>query len=143
MIIAKDKIPEQDQTGEHRRAFYLLMAITLGSVLVISRYLEPSRVPVLCFFRLMTGLPCLTCGMTRAFHAISLGYFWEAIEYHPLSPLVYGLMLFHCLVAILRFSGWRFHLLVIRSPGKRMVYVSLTLLFVCWIARLFALATTQ
>jgi len=81
--------------------------------------------------------------MTRAFHAISLGYFWEAIEYHPLGPLFYGLMLFHCLVAILRFSGWGFRLLVIRSPVKLMAYASLTLLVVCWIARLFALATTQ
>jgi hypothetical protein len=143
MIIAKDKIPKQTQAGEHSGVFYLRMAIILGGVLFTSRYLEPSQLPIICLFRLITGLPCLTSGMTRAFHAISLGHFWEAVGYHPLSPLFYGLTLFHCLVALLRFLGWRRRLLAMQSPVKLMAYGSLTLLFVCWVARLFALATVQ
>jgi hypothetical protein len=140
MLIAKDKMPQQARAGEHSRGFYLRMAIILGSVLVASRYLEPSRLPVVCVFRLATGLPCLTCGMTRAFHAISLGHFGEAIGYHPLSPIFYGLTVFHCLVACFRFLGWRLHPLTAQEPTRLMVYGSLTLLFTCWVARLFAIA---
>lgn len=42
--------------------------------------------PVLCLFRLVSGVPCAGCGMTRAFVAIAHGELPAAIVYNPLSP---------------------------------------------------------
>jgi hypothetical protein len=45
----------------------------------------------LCALRRTTGLPCLTCGMTRSFCALGRGDLREAFGYHPLGPIVYVL----------------------------------------------------
>ncbi len=42
-----------------------------------------------CTFKTMLGLPCLSCGMTRAFAALSHGQLALAWSYNKLSPLVY------------------------------------------------------
>lgn len=49
--------------------------------------------PVHCLFKLVTGIPCMTCGMTRAcLHALRLD-FSGAFYYHPLWPAVPPLFL--------------------------------------------------
>ena len=138
MAIVHNGVREQNRASVHSRVFYLRMAITLGSVLVASRYLDPDRLPVICAFRLVTGLPCMTCGMTRAFHAISLGQLGVALEYHPLGPVFYCLTVFYFVFASFRFLGWRVRLLAIQEPVRLMVYGSLGLLFACWMVRLLA-----
>jgi hypothetical protein len=42
----------------------------------------------ICQFRRLTGLPCPTCGVTRALAMLAKGEWRCAIAYHPLSPLV-------------------------------------------------------
>jgi hypothetical protein len=124
------------QVADRPRPFYLAMALALGSVLLASRFLEPPRAVNVCFFNLVTGLPCMTCGLTRAFHAISLGNLRDALAYHPLSLFLYGLTAFHFLVACLRLLGWRARLLRTPHPVRAMVFGTLGLLFVSWIPRL-------
>ena len=41
----------------------------------------------ICPFRALTGLPCLTCGMTHAWAAFLSGHFRQAFQYHPCFPL--------------------------------------------------------
>jgi len=44
--------------------------------------------PIVCPFRLMTGLPCPTCGLTRAFCFLAHGQIAESLQYHWLgAPL--------------------------------------------------------
>jgi len=45
----------------------------------------------ICLLRRATGLPCPTCGLTRAFYAMGRGAVGEAFEAHPLGPLVFVL----------------------------------------------------
>jgi len=45
----------------------------------------------ICVLRRATGLPCPTCGLTRAFYAMGRGAVGEAFEAHPLGPLVFVL----------------------------------------------------
>lgn len=41
----------------------------------------------ICPFRALTGLPCLTCGMTHAWAAFLSGHIRPAFQYHPCFPL--------------------------------------------------------
>lgn len=45
--------------------------------------------PVLCVSRLLFGIPCAGCGLTRAFVALGHGDLDVAIAFNPLSPLLY------------------------------------------------------
>ena len=52
--------------------------------------IEPSESSawIFCPFRLLTGLPCPMCGMTRAIASLLRGRWSDAIGFHALSPLV-------------------------------------------------------
>jgi hypothetical protein len=62
----------------------LLRTVVLGSVLGGSYALYPYCLagPILCPFRLMTGLPCPTCGLTRAFCFVAHGRVSESLAFH-------------------------------------------------------------
>lgn len=66
-------------------------AFLTGPVLLASA-LVPSLAagPVTCLFRLLTGLPCPTCGMTHAFVALGHGDAARAVEWNAASPLVFA-----------------------------------------------------
>ena len=140
MSIAGGHVAARKQVVVGRsRPFYLAMVVVLGGVLLGSRLVEPSWLPSFCLFNMMTGLPCPSCGMTRAFHAISLGHFREATMYHSLGLLFYGLTIFHFIVACCRFLGWRSRLLRMQDPVRVMAYGTLGLLLVYWVPRLLGL----
>ncbi len=42
-----------------------------------------------CPILALTGVPCPSCGMTRAFTALVQGHFDQAIAYHLLSPAIF------------------------------------------------------
>ena len=46
----------------------------------------------ICLLKRLTGIPCMTCGMTRSFCAISRGRLAEAVRFHPLGPVVYAML---------------------------------------------------
>lgn len=62
-----------------------------GMVLAIS-LMTGDRMPVLCLFRRITGLPCPTCGSTRAALAALDGRPLDAISLNPLLPLAFALL---------------------------------------------------
>ena len=128
----------RDRASRRPRIFYLVMALALGGILLASRPLEPSRLPNVCLPDMLAGIPWITSGLTRGFHAISLGQVRTALAYHPLSPLLYGMAIFHLLLACLRLLGWRTRLLRIPNPVQAMLWGTIGLLFVFWIPRVLA-----
>jgi hypothetical protein len=71
-------------------AFVILFP--LGLLLVQAMPEDP---PTVCLFRLVTHLECPTCGMTRAFRAMSRLDVREATGYNPLGPPLFaGAVLF-------------------------------------------------
>jgi len=84
---------------------------------------------------MLLGIPCITSGLTRAFHAISLGQFGAALAHHPLSLLLYGVTILHLLVACLRLLGWETRLIKISNPVQAMIWATIGLLFLFWIPR--------
>lgn len=61
------------------------LAVILGSILV--RGAEGIPLPP-CLFREITGMSCLTCGLTRSLEAASQGLLQAAFQFHLLGPFV-------------------------------------------------------
>ena len=123
------------QDESRRYSTYLLMVATLGGILVTSRFLDPTTLPELCLFKLITGFDCMFCGLTRAFHEISLGNFQEAISYHPLAPLVYLLVVFHLVIASMRLMGLNYPRVVKKPNTTKMFHATFVLFTLFWILR--------
>lgn len=73
----------------------LLMAL-LGCLTILASFLYAQwseSGPVLCPLRLVTGLPCPACGLTRSFCAIAKGEWWHALAFHVLGPPLFLLLL--------------------------------------------------
>jgi len=90
-----------------------------GGILLLAAVLPPSWVlsgPPLCPFRLLTGLPCPGCGLTRSVVSFLHGDVAGAIAFHPLGPLVVAALALAVLVgplsAQLHARGW--------APGVRL-----------------------
>lgn len=85
----------QDGTTAPRAGGAVLVVAGVGA-LAAARLLTPGQVldgPVLCPFRLLTGIPCPTCGMTRSWVHTAHGQWAEAVSQHPLGPAVMLLVL--------------------------------------------------
>ncbi|MGI8593385.1 MAG: DUF2752 domain-containing protein [Solirubrobacteraceae bacterium] len=78
-----------------------LCAATLGAAAcgALARGEDLSSGPVLCPFRLVTGLPCPFCGMTRSLLALGQGDLGASVRLHPLGPV---------LVVVAVLGLWRF-----------------------------------
>lgn len=69
----------------------LAVVAATGAVLLLSRLLPPmDHGPVLCLFRALSGLPCPSCGMTRAFIALGHGNVPGALHFNIASPAIYA-----------------------------------------------------
>jgi hypothetical protein len=82
-------------------------AVAVGAVAGNDAAVGPDG-PVLCPFRLLTGLPCPFCGMTRSLLALGRGDVAASIALHPLGPAV-------ALLAVL--GLWRFVRPAVRRRG--------------------------
>ena len=67
---------------EIRRRLEILGALLLIGALISVLHLLGARI---CLFRRLTGLPCLTCGTSRAFAALLRGDLADAFSIQPLA----------------------------------------------------------
>ena len=63
------------------------IAVALASLLI---WTPETLVPVKCTFRDLTGLSCLTCGLTRSLHALARGDLLASVRYHLLGPVLFA-----------------------------------------------------
>jgi len=82
-----------------------------GAFLLAGAAVLPLDAPPLslfpCPFRLATGLPCLACGCTHAFHFFVRGQFGAALLSSPLGTLLALACAFHLCWTALRLAGLR------------------------------------
>ncbi len=82
--------------AEHVGVMIPCLAIIVASFLFTPSDLEERRgvakLMPQCMFKKMTGLPCPSCGMSRAFCSISRGRIADAFDYNPLSMLLYPII---------------------------------------------------
>jgi hypothetical protein len=82
--------------AEHVGVMIPCLAIIVASFLLAPSDLEERRGVVKlmpqCMFKKVTGLPCPSCGMSRAFCSISRRRIADAFGYNPLSMLLYPII---------------------------------------------------
>ena len=130
---------EQGQKRANARTTWVVLTGILGASLLLPLPGPGGSIghlPSVCPFYNLTGLPCPGCGLTRAFVCLGHGRWHEALHWHPLGWLVYGV----CLLLWLR-SGlflWRGVLLWPLPPltAARLGWGSATLLLLAGIARI-------
>lgn len=100
-----------------RRRIVLVISIFLGIGILslLSNFFFQRSI---CLFHNIFGIPCPTCGMTRAYLHLFHGDFKMALYYHPLFFLVPILL-------------WSF------LYSRRLFYLCATIFFLFWIYRMF------
>jgi hypothetical protein len=85
---------------ESRNSFYwprlLALGLLAGTLLLPLLAFDWVTAPgslVLCPLRAVTGVPCPSCGLTRALAHLERGHWAAAIRFHPFAPLVFLLVL--------------------------------------------------
>jgi hypothetical protein len=63
---------------------------SLPALLAVSYFFNPGSLQgtPICVFKITLGLPCLGCGLTRAFSSMADLHFSAAIQHHFLSPVI-------------------------------------------------------
>lgn len=111
----------------------------LAAVLVCARLADPSRpLPFeVCGFKHLTGLPCPTCGLTRALcHAVR-GDWTESVAYHPAGPLLaLAILAWMLWSATEAYRGQPFQEALRGRIGHALLVAGAALSLVAWIARL-------
>jgi hypothetical protein len=81
--------------NDSERAFVRARLLAAGAalaVLAVSYVYAPyaSDGPIVCLLRGFVGIPCPSCGLTRAFCALAHLELREALRYHALSPILFA-----------------------------------------------------
>jgi len=82
------------------RATWLATAIVTGGALVPPAWAAAG--PPLCPFRLLTGLPCPGCGLSRSLVSLLHGDLAAAVFFHPLGPVAAGVLLALAIIELRR-----------------------------------------
>ncbi len=91
--------------------------------------------PETCPVKVMLGLPCPGCGLTRSFAAMSAGEVMVAYGYNAMGPVIYVL----CLLQLPYFVGCRTGLVPKEQLDRRIRPILWTVVIgflVCWTIRI-------
>ena len=94
-----------------RMGLGLALAAAVGSILL---WQSAGTLLPACLFREITGVSCLTCGLTRSLEAASHGNVLAALRFHLLGPFILAGMVMACIGFVAeafagRSLGWFSH----------------------------------
>jgi hypothetical protein len=118
----------------HRAGRLHLFAVGVLSFVVVTIWdpvTQPG--PKCCLMRLLFGLPCPLCGMTRAMSLCVRGRFWEASVFHPLAVPTFVLALGLCVKWAAEFAAARRLDVALTRPWRRAVHAAVfVVLLAAW-----------
>jgi len=91
------EVSTADMAGLRKRAFWAIVAAACAASLIVARCLEPDRrglgthaqlTSCPCIFRVFTGIPCPTCGMTTSFAHMTRLEVKDAFVVQPFGALL-------------------------------------------------------
>lgn len=96
-----------------------------------------SLIPVTCTFRELTGLSCLTCGMTRSLHALAHGDVSGSVNYHLMGPVLFAAAILFAGIWGAEAALGRTFRLPFAPSGKRMIAGTIAVVWIgYWIVRI-------
>ena len=90
------------------------LSVSLLSLSVAAVWLALGLPWPICVFHQLTGLPCVTCGMTRCAIQFFHGHFFAALKWNPL--------VFAFLCGVLAYDLYAFATLAMRGPRLRIAF---------------------
>src|SRR5437773_5152293 len=92
------------------------LAVSVGSLALAAVWFALGLPWPRCAFHEVTGLPCVTCGMTRSAIQFFHGHFLASLKWNPL--------VFAALGALSIFNVYAFMVLIARAPRLRIMFGS-------------------
>jgi uncharacterized protein DUF2752 len=90
------------------------LSFSLASLTLAAAWLAVGLPWPVCIFHQLTGLPCMTCGMTRCAIQFFHGQFLAALKWNPL--------VFAALCGVMAFDLYAFATLTTRAPRLRLSF---------------------
>lgn len=114
----------------------LIIALSLlGAIACMAAFNQPPKLWQ-CIFHRFSGLPCPSCGMTRALFAAAHGRFKEAFAWHPMGVALFAIAIGSAIVLLLEAAMGR-RLVTVRERWLRAAFIMFMLcLLLCWVIRL-------
>ena len=115
-----------------------VISVILGTIILLSIVLDsaPQKL-ALCLFNSATGLPCPSCGMTRAFISLGHGNIHSAILFNPASIFIYIAAWVGLILASLQTVYGKKYIEIIWSKCKRILFpIIITIMTFTWIYKL-------
>ncbi|MCD6161577.1 MAG: DUF2752 domain-containing protein [candidate division Zixibacteria bacterium] len=120
--------------GKHPLSIHVVWMILIIGALAMYRFRPPST----CLFHNLTGVPCLSCGVTRAVGAFFSGEFISMLCFNPLAVLFCAALFFFSLFKLVEYI-FRFKLRIDVS-SKISLAVRVTVIFLVAANWLFLIA---
>ena len=118
---------------DHAQLWSLVSCATAGLVGVA--VFQGVSVDLVCPFRALTGIPCPTCGATRALAALASGRFVEAVRLNPLvvALLVLGALYLVYAALVTLTSKRRLHVRFTPYEWNRLRVLTLAATLATWV----------
>ena len=138
MITVEHTVKASARTIRALGAAGMLLALMASFLIVPENSPFPS-----CEFHTLTGLSCLTCGLTRSLHAMSHGELIGAFGYHLMGPVIVLCMMFMAgVLAFEAMSGRRLHVAAAKKHRTFAMSMVVVTWLVYWGIRLISELTT-
>lgn len=129
-----------DRAAPQADPWLLILLAPIGAAaLLAARFFPFSALPSMCTFKLLTGQPCLACGMTRSWIHLAHGHPLAAVAQNPLGASLFLVTAITLAYLLLRRIGlpalrlemsnaeaWTIRGLVIGSVVVNWLYVAIT-----------------
>lgn len=130
-----------------RRLGWLLLPTVALLVIILASILEPNPsgfgthralgLPP-CYFLLLTGWICPSCGLTTSFTYLVHGDFWKSFQAHPLGPFLFAAMIILSLFSLGEYFGRKTPLgRFFQGHHAHWIYGGVSLYLLVWGGRLF------